>query len=64
MKPNIHPKYYVTEVSCGCGAAFVTRSTRQKIKVEICSECHPFYTGHGTRKGEGPRLDSVGKDAI
>ena len=45
MKPNIHPKYYVTEVTCGCGAAFVTRSTKPTIKVEICSECHPFYTG-------------------
>jgi len=45
MKPKIHPKYYVTNVTCGCGAAFVTRSTKKEIKLEICSACHPFYTG-------------------
>lgn len=45
MKANTHPKYFVTEVVCGCGATFVTRSTKPQIKLEICSECHPFYTG-------------------
>ncbi len=47
MKSGIHPEYLVTEVTCNCGNAFTTRSTRSsgKIHVEICSNCHPFYTG-------------------
>ena len=45
MKKKIHPKYVETTVTCGCGATFKTRSTRESINVEICSQCHPFYTG-------------------
>jgi len=45
MKEGIHPKYVETEVTCGCGHSFKTRSTKPKIAVEICSNCHPFYTG-------------------
>lgn len=45
MKENIHPKYDTCEVVCACGNTFITRSTKQSIKVEICSNCHPFYTG-------------------
>ncbi len=45
MKEDIHPKYVETKVTCGCGSAFNTRSTRPELKVDICSECHPFYTG-------------------
>ena len=45
MKPGIHPKYEKAVVSCACGNAFETRSTREEIKVDICSNCHPFYTG-------------------
>jgi large subunit ribosomal protein L31 len=45
MKENIHPKYEVTEVKCACGHTFQTRSTRPEIRVEICSSCHPFFTG-------------------
>jgi large subunit ribosomal protein L31 len=45
MKAEIHPKYVECHVSCGCGNTFTTRSTREKITVEICSACHPFYTG-------------------
>ncbi|PIS47248.1 MAG: 50S ribosomal protein L31 [Elusimicrobia bacterium CG08_land_8_20_14_0_20_51_18] len=45
MKEGIHPKYALCEVSCACGNAFTTRSTKPAIKVEICSACHPFYTG-------------------
>lgn len=45
MKTDIHPKYSLCEVSCACGNAFTTRSTRAPIKVEICYACHPFYTG-------------------
>lgn len=45
MKEKIHPKYEEATVTCGCGASFKTRSTVKEIKVEICSNCHPFYTG-------------------
>lgn len=45
MKDGIHPKYVDCAVSCGCGNAFTTRSTRPKIVVEVCSKCHPFFTG-------------------
>jgi len=45
MKENLHPKYEICEVVCACGNRFITRSTKPTIKVEICSNCHPFYTG-------------------
>lgn len=45
MKDGIHPKYVETKVTCGCGNSFMTRSTRAELKVDICSACHPFYTG-------------------
>lgn len=45
MKAGIHPNYVRCDVTCGCGSTFVTRSTVKQIKVEICSACHPFYTG-------------------
>jgi large subunit ribosomal protein L31 len=45
MKADIHPNYVETTVSCGCGSTFKTRSIRKELKVDICSECHPFFTG-------------------
>ncbi|MEO8029134.1 MAG: 50S ribosomal protein L31 [Bryobacteraceae bacterium] len=46
MKPGIHPAYEATKVTCACGNAFQTRSTHKgDIRVEICSSCHPFFTG-------------------
>jgi len=45
MKDNIHPDYIDTKVTCGCGNSFVTRSTSAELIVDICSACHPFYTG-------------------
>ncbi len=45
MKKDIHPKYVDATVTCGCGETFVTRSTKEKIAVEVCGKCHPFYTG-------------------
>lgn len=45
MKENIHPNYVVCQVTCACGASWATRSTRKEIQVEICSSCHPFFTG-------------------
>ena len=45
MKKGIHPEYHETTVTCACGNTFNTRSTVKDIRVEICSACHPFYTG-------------------
>ncbi len=46
MKAKIHPKYYTqARVTCSCGNVFATGSTKQELKVEICSRCHPFFTG-------------------
>ena len=45
MKDGIHPEYVDTNVTCGCGNSFQTRSTREELKVDVCSNCHPFFTG-------------------
>ncbi|MBN2705499.1 MAG: 50S ribosomal protein L31 [Deltaproteobacteria bacterium] len=45
MKEGIHPNYDKCEVSCACGFTYETRSTLPEIKVEVCSQCHPFFTG-------------------
>jgi large subunit ribosomal protein L31 len=45
MKEGIHPKYEATKVHCACGFETTTRSTKKDIAVEVCSNCHPFYTG-------------------
>jgi large subunit ribosomal protein L31 len=45
MKKDIHPEYVECAVTCACGNTFTTRSTKKEIRVEICSQCHPFFTG-------------------
>lgn len=45
MKEGIHPKYQAAKVTCTCGNTFETRSTKAEIKTEVCSQCHPLYTG-------------------
>ena len=45
MKEKIHPKYEIVDVVCACGATFKTRSTMKAVKLDICSSCHPFFTG-------------------
>ena len=45
MKKGVHPEYVESRVICACGNTFVTRSTKKEIRVEICSQCHPFFTG-------------------
>lgn len=45
MKPGLHPEYHEVTIQCACGASYATRSTRKSIHVEICSNCHPFFTG-------------------
>jgi large subunit ribosomal protein L31 len=45
MKQGIHPQYNETKITCACGNVMQTRATKQEVKVEICSNCHPFFTG-------------------
>ena len=45
MKPGIHPKFVECVVTCSCGNSFVTRSTKPEMRIDICSNCHPFFTG-------------------
>jgi len=55
MQKNIHPNYVKAKVTCACGETFETESTKENIQVEVCSKCHPFYTGKqnlGTKKGQ------------
>ena len=57
MKSDIHPNYVEAHVTCSCGADFTTRSTKPEIHVEICSACHPFYTGRQKLVDTGGRVE-------
>jgi large subunit ribosomal protein L31 len=57
MKKDIHPEYMETRVRCSCGEEFTTRSTRPELSVEICSKCHPFYTGKHKLVDTGGRVE-------
>lgn len=61
MKEGIHPRYQETEVTCGCGSTFVTRSTQKELRVDICSACHPFYTGKLKYVDAAGRIDKFQK---
>jgi len=61
VKPDIHPEYVESKVTCSCGETFVTRSTLPEIKVEICSVCHPFYTGKQRLVDVGGRVERFNK---
>jgi len=62
VKEKIHPKYETANVTCVCGNVFETRSTKKEIKVEVCSNCHPFYTGSKVRLVEsGGRIEKFKK---
>jgi large subunit ribosomal protein L31 len=57
MKADTHPDYVETQVRCSCGNTFTTRSTQDQISVELCNECHPFYTGKQKLVDTGGRID-------
>ncbi len=61
MKEGIHPAYEETTITCACGEVIKTRSTRKDIKVEVCSKCHPFYTGKQKLVDTGGRVDRFKK---
>jgi large subunit ribosomal protein L31 len=57
MKAGIHPEYVLATVHCSCGNSFVTRSTSPVLNVEICAQCHPFYTGKQKLVDTGGRVE-------
>ena len=57
MKAGIHPEYVLCQVRCSCGNTFQTRSTRSELHVELCSQCHPFYTGKQKLVDAGGRVE-------
>ncbi len=63
MKTAIHPEYIESHVTCTCGNEFTTRSTTGEIRVEVCSNCHPFYTGRQKLMDTGGRVERFRKRA-
>ncbi len=61
MKQGIHPEYVEAVVKCACGETFTTRSTKGELKVDICSKCHPFFTGKQKFVDAGGRVDKFKK---
>jgi len=61
MKEGIHPQYQVVTIQCACGNSFQTRSTRKELTVDICNQCHPFYTGKQRLVDTAGRIDRFRK---
>jgi len=61
MKEGIHPEYHECTVTCACGETFTTGSVRKSLKVDICSKCHPFFTGKQKLVDTGGRVDRFNK---
>ena len=61
MKEGIHPNYKPTTIKCACGATWETRSTKETISVEVCSKCHPYFTGKQKLVDTGGRVDRFKK---
>ncbi|MCL6627339.1 50S ribosomal protein L31 [Alicyclobacillus shizuokensis] len=57
MKTGIHPDYHITTVTCACGNSFETGSVKENLRVEICSNCHPFFTGKQKFVDSGGRVE-------
>ena len=61
MKTGLHPNYEMTTITCACGEVIHTRSTKKNIRVEICSKCHPFFTGAKKYVDTAGRIDRFAK---
>jgi len=61
MRKDIHPNYQECSVKCACGNEFVTRSIKEKMTIDICNECHPFFTGSERRVDAAGRIDKFKK---
>ncbi|MEK1829627.1 50S ribosomal protein L31 [Priestia megaterium] len=64
MKTGIHPNYKTVMVKCTCGNEFESGSVKEEIRVETCSECHPFYTGRQKFAEAGGRVDRFNKNTV
>lgn len=61
MQENIHPEYKETEIKCACGSVLKTKSTKSQLTVDVCSKCHPFFTGQQRFVDSGGRVDRFEK---
>ena len=61
MKKGIHPENHLVEVHCACGTTFTSTSTKKELRVEICSECHPYFTGKQKAIDKGGRIEKFKK---
>ena len=61
MKEGIHPKYEQTKIVCACGAVIETGSTKENLRIDVCSKCHPFFTGKQKLVDTGGRVDRFNK---
>ena len=61
MKEGIHPKYNEATITCACGTVYKTNSTKENIKVDVCSNCHPYWTGNLKQNTTGGRADKFKK---
>lgn len=62
MKEKVHPKFYTDcKVTCGCGNTFITGSTKPELRVDVCSKCHPFYTGQQRNVAARGRIEKFNK---
>ena len=61
MKEKIHPAFNEAKVTCGCGNTFMTGSVKKELKVDVCSKCHPFYTGQQRTVAAGGRVERFNK---
>jgi large subunit ribosomal protein L31 len=61
MQKELHPEFNETTITCACGEEYVTKSTSDNMRVEVCSSCHPFYTGKKRRAAKGGRVERFNK---
>ncbi|MDR1701814.1 MAG: 50S ribosomal protein L31 [Sporomusaceae bacterium] len=61
MKEKIHPAFHEVKVTCGCGNSFTTGSVKKELRIDVCSACHPFYTGQQRTIASGGRVEKFNK---
>ena len=61
MQEKIHPKYNEVKATCACGATFMTGSVKPELRVDVCSKCHPFFTGHQRQAAARGRIEKFNK---
>lgn len=61
MKPGIHPEFKEAKITCGCGNSFTTGSVKSEMRIDVCSKCHPFFTGRQRDVAAGGRIEKFNK---